>query len=82
MGDNGVLDVWQVLHMDRNDYYGGAAASLNLNQVSDCVALIALFSRCFGHVWDVIETVWCFVRILTMSSIERSVGERWSCLML
>lgn len=25
----------QVLHMDRNDYYGGAAASLNLNQVSE-----------------------------------------------
>lgn len=25
--------------MDRNDYYGGAAASLNLNQVSDCVGL-------------------------------------------
>jgi len=25
--------VVQVLHMDRNDYYGGAAASLNLNQV-------------------------------------------------
>jgi RAB protein geranylgeranyltransferase component A len=32
-----------VLHMDRNDYYGGAAASLNLNQVSDCGGLIALF---------------------------------------
>ena len=25
----------KVLHMDRNDYYGGDSASLNLTQVSD-----------------------------------------------
>jgi Rab GDP dissociation inhibitor len=25
--------MWQVLHMDRNTYYGGESASLNLNQV-------------------------------------------------
>ena len=33
----------QVLHMDRNDYYGGAAASLNLNQVGD--ALVACLTE-------------------------------------
>lgn len=27
--------VFQVLHMDRNDYYGGDSTSLNLNQVSN-----------------------------------------------
>ena len=26
--------ILQVLHMDRNDYYGGDSTSLNLNQVS------------------------------------------------
>lgn len=26
----------KVLHMDREDYYGGASASLNLTQVSAC----------------------------------------------
>jgi Rab GDP dissociation inhibitor len=33
---SGVLSVEgkKVLHMDRNSYYGGASASLNLNQVS------------------------------------------------
>jgi Rab GDP dissociation inhibitor len=27
------VDRLKVLHMDRNDYYGGASASLTLNQV-------------------------------------------------
>jgi RAB protein geranylgeranyltransferase component A len=27
--------ILQVLHMDRNDYYGGDSTSLNLNQVSN-----------------------------------------------
>ena len=27
------FDLVQVLHMDRNDYYGGDSASLNLTQV-------------------------------------------------
>ena len=27
------VDYTQVLHMDRNNYYGGESASLNLNQV-------------------------------------------------
>lgn len=32
---SGLLSVegYKVLHMDRNAYYGGASASLNLNQV-------------------------------------------------
>src|SRR4249919_3418058 len=36
---SGVLSVEgkKVLHMDRNDYYGGASASLNLNQVRVCL---------------------------------------------
>lgn len=34
---SGVLSVegFKVLHMDRNSYYGGESASLNLNQVSN-----------------------------------------------
>jgi Rab GDP dissociation inhibitor len=28
------VDGLKVLHMDRNDYYGGDSTSLNLNQVS------------------------------------------------
>ena len=32
-GTLAVGSVWQVLHMDRNTYYGGESASLNLNQV-------------------------------------------------
>lgn len=27
------IGLQQVLHMDRNDYYGGESTSLNLNQV-------------------------------------------------
>jgi RAB protein geranylgeranyltransferase component A len=43
----------QVLHMDRNDYYGGAAASLNLNQVSDAMGVtLAEFDVC--HLVDVV----------------------------
>jgi RAB protein geranylgeranyltransferase component A len=29
------VDGLKVLHMDRNDYYGGDSTSLNLNQVSN-----------------------------------------------
>ena len=34
---SGLLSVegYKVLHMDRNNYYGGESASLNLNQVCD-----------------------------------------------
>ena len=29
----------QVLHIDRNNYYGGESASLNLNQVLGCILI-------------------------------------------
>lgn len=33
----------QVLHMDRNDYYGGDSTSLNLNQVTCLHSLLSIF---------------------------------------
>lgn len=37
-------DVAQVLHIDRNNYYGGASASLNLNQA--CLELFVAEAAC------------------------------------
>lgn len=41
----------QVLHMDRNNYYGGESASLNLNQVRPGAAVYAwqLLGTCAGR---------------------------------
>lgn len=36
-----LLSMLQVLHMDRNDYYGGESASLSLNQVRYMTPLTA-----------------------------------------
>lgn len=38
MNSNVTLIEMQVLHIDRNNYYGGASASLNLNQVSQATS--------------------------------------------
>lgn len=38
----------QVLHMDRNDYYGGESSSLNLIQVLKCTVLLKVF-------WDYLQ---------------------------
>jgi len=43
------VDGYKVLHIDRNNYYGGASASLNLNQVGlwwEYRASPALFAAC------------------------------------
>lgn len=40
-------DSVQVLHMDRNDYYGGESTSLNLNQVSFISYLCFFFYYCY-----------------------------------
>lgn len=34
----------KVLHMDRNDYYGGESASLNLSQVIDIICYLSFFT--------------------------------------
>jgi Rab GDP dissociation inhibitor len=43
---SGLLSVngYKVLHMDRNDYYGGECASLNLNKLYEKVPLGFAFS--------------------------------------
>lgn len=38
-----IIFIIQVLHMDRNDYYGGESTSLNLFQVCSRNALVAGF---------------------------------------
>ena len=45
--------------MDRNDYYGGAAASLNLNQVSG--ALLSFLAELDG--WLLIYVVFSLVML-------------------
>jgi RAB protein geranylgeranyltransferase component A len=55
----------QVLHMDRNDYYGGAAASLNLNQVSGAM-VVTLAEFDVLHLMDV---------LVSTGSSSRFVGD-------
>ena len=42
---NFAYTVNQVLHMDRNDYYGGESSSLNLIQVLCLKSFVEIFSR-------------------------------------
>lgn len=56
-----IIFIIQVLHMDRNDYYGGESTSLNLFQVCSRNALVAGFF--FSFLW-----LLCFTFLFVVSS--------------
>lgn len=46
---SGILSMegYKVLHLDRNDYYGGEGASLSLSQVKLCVKILSYCNHLF-----------------------------------